>query len=242
MSAHNDDVLTDRAIDAGELSPEWSPDEARPARKRGIPRWLLWGCGCGCLGFVMLLLALGGSGYLILKDSQKPEVQWANLGEQLAFETKPTDLTMLMGYRIPKVQFLVTILPGTEEYHLRDSEDGYMAIVRVVPDDDMKEQYMDPTSGIPGISVTDGELFTFELQGQVVNAMRFSGSDTNIPFVSDDTLESMDLGPGVRVVIPRPQKPIVVELRGFLADAAGDRLPVSDEQIADFFDHFTVWP
>ncbi|MFT5291417.1 MAG: hypothetical protein ACI8PQ_003344 [Planctomycetota bacterium] len=257
MSTHNDGTITERgstgraitdrastdgATGASELSPEWSPDDARPARKRGVPRWLLWGCGCGCLGFVMLLLALAGSGYLVLKDSEKPEVQWAHLGEQLPFETQPTDLTMLMGYRIPKVQFLVTIMPRTEEYHLRDTEDGYNVIVRVVPDEDTQDRYMDPTSGLPGFAVTDGELFTFDLQGQVVSAMRFSGSDTNIPFVSDETLESMDQGPGVRVVIPRPEQPIVVELRNGLVDAAGQRIPLSDEQIADFFDHFTVWP
>jgi len=199
---------------------DWTDEaEAAPAKKKGIPRWIWIGCGCGCLTTIVLL-ALGA---WVLSRSLDPNVQWPKLGQVLPFEDRPTDLELQIG--IP--------IPGIDMFTLHDREDGYQATVThfgAADEDELDEIFSEDPDALPGGigKPTGAEAIEIELQGRMVRAVRFDGI-RGIGAIDQ-------LGPGIRIDASRKGAGFtMVELRQFGDD------PISDEQIADFFDHFQLW-
>jgi len=72
-------------------------DAAEAPKKGGVPRWVWWGCGGGCL---ITILAVAVGLFLAaqaLKKAADPEVQWPKVAEVLPFDERPVDLKLAMG-------------------------------------------------------------------------------------------------------------------------------------------------
>ena len=212
-----------------------------PIRKGGLPRWVWYSCGCGCLMLFLVVALLGGGTYWIVKDSTNPEIQWAHLREQLYFEEQPRDLLLEFGVQVPRIEFLGKRMPGSEEYALKDPEDGYSASVKLIADPDQVRELLAPGGYAAAVEMTGAEAVRMELQGREVEALRFENTETSMPFMNEDMKEKLDQGAGIRFALPRGTKPdperfLVIELRSGVPAQH-----VTPEQIADFFDHFELW-
>ena len=73
------------------MSDEWTSEEEAPRAKGGLPKWVWWTCGLGCMGAVLLAVILGGLGFLAAKRMADPEAGKAKVLELLACDAWPED-------------------------------------------------------------------------------------------------------------------------------------------------------
>jgi len=97
-----------------ELDPTPQP------KKRGIGKWIAWGCGCGCLVFVALGIILGVTVVSAVRTGSDPDVQWAKLKPYLAYDERPEDVVL---FGIDLWEF--------EQYYLVAEDEGMMAMLMV---------------------------------------------------------------------------------------------------------------
>ena len=200
----------------------WTDDGGAPKKKRRIPKWLLFGCGCGCL----FVVAAGGLiGYFIMQAAD-PDVQWPKLQKQLAFDERPSDLELQFGMPIPGANF--------EMFTMVDEVDKYVATVQIfgsLSSSDAEALFSENPGQVPGGfgEPTGAHLGEVEIQGRVVRALHYTGIK--------GTGAIDPVGSGVRIDISGDEPGIrMVDLRTLNQEG-----PVTDEQIDDFFGHFDVW-
>ncbi len=204
---------------------EWTDEGAeKPAKKGRFPKWLLVGCGCGCLALVGV--AGVATWYLVgfYQEALDPEKQWPKLARVLPFDERPAGLELELGNPVP---FLDRVF---EMYVLTNPADDYTAQVmhfKAVPREEL-DQMFDPDPegtvfnlGRP-VDAVAGEL---EIQGRKVRTLRFRTVKG----------EGEAVGPGIRVDLSRPGRMLAVDLRRI-----GDQ-PLSDEEVLAFFAYFDVW-
>ncbi len=207
---------------------EWNEEAMdAPPKKRRIPRWVFYGCGCGCLAAIVLTAVVGWLMVDTIREARDPEKQWPKLARILPFEERPANLELELGNPVP---FLDRVM---EMYTLRDRSAGHIATVLDFKEQDPAEfENMfdpDPSGTLFGLGKpVDPVVAEIEVQGREVRTLRFRtlGGQGSVE----------DLGPGIRVDVSRPGHQIVVEMR-----RVGSQEPFDDAAVVRFFEPFDVW-
>jgi hypothetical protein len=201
---------------------EWSEESGGvPARKRGIPKWVWFGCGGGCLLVTLVVAAIAVFGYRMVEDASDPEKQWPLLQNVLPFDERPESID-LTGFPIPGVM---------RQFVLIDNEHGIQGSVMSfysARGDEISQMFDPDGSSAPfGLGApVDGEAGQMEIQGQSVPYLRFQ-SIKGQP----------GLGPGIRIdLTPVDASGRVAELRRMRGDER-----ITDEDVRAFFEPFDVW-
>ena len=148
---------------------DWGAEER--GERRGVPAWVWWGCGGGCLLAVLALvsvLALGGS---LLKRAFDPEQAWSGVAELLPHEQRPEDWEA-----VGATQF------GVGFYLLRPPAQHAFVIVQRARDRAEVELLLEPDSPADAgwklilEGARDHQVGTFELQGRSAPCLRFLGT------------------------------------------------------------------
>ncbi len=195
---------------------EW-PEEA-PQKKRGIPKWVLFGCGGGCLLALIVGAIIGFFAFRFVKDMQDPAKVWPLVEEALPFDEQPVDWGVIGGGAWGAYQ-IIMIPPGG----------GPAATLHSYSEGMQLDELFDPDSfanNMPMMSLEDTESGTIEIQGRTVRCMRFVGPEP----VNLDKLPSIrvDLtGDGTRNVC-------------FQISVRGEE-PVPDEALQGMLEPFNVW-
>lgn len=137
---------------------EWS-EELEPApepKKRSLGKWIAWGCGCGCLAFVLVGIILGVIGFRAFQKGSDGDVQWPKVATHLAFDERPEGITVFG-----------LDLWGFEQYYFLAEDDEVMAILMVFEPDISVEQAL----GQAGPMRSTVEREVVELQGREVEVM-----------------------------------------------------------------------
>ncbi len=204
---------------------EWTDEGAeKPAKKGRIPRWLLVGCGCGCLAVVA---AVGAATWYLVgfyQEATDPEKQWPKVARVLPFDERPAGLELELGNPVP---FLDRVF---EMYKLTNAADDYTATVmhfKSGPKEELDQMFdPDPEGTVFGLGrPVDPVAGALEIQGRQVRTLRFRTVKG----------EGKAVGPGIRVDLSRPGRMLAVEMRRI-----GDQ-PLSDEEVLEFFAFFDVW-
>ena len=195
--------------------------EEAPPKKRGLPRWVWFTCGCGSLLALLGAVGLMILSYTVMRDSQDPDVQWPRVEEALGFEERP-DIELETGMKVP--------LTPLETYQLWDHELDVVALFYVSDEPGLLGEYLreDPSStvvfglGTP-VGAQAGEM---ELRGRTV------------PILSFESIKGQSIKPGyeagIRIDLGRvKEKFVVAELR--------KRSKTSEEDVRSFFEPFTLW-
>ena len=195
---------------------EW-PDEA-PKKKGGIPKWVWFGCGGGCL---LALIAGAIAAFFMVrfvKDMQDPEKVWPLVQEALPFDERPADWEVIGGGALGTYE-IVMIPPGG----------GPAAKLFSYTQGGQLDELFNPESvvnNIPMMSLKDMESSTVEIQGRSVRCMRFLGPDP----------VSLDTQPSIRVDLSGEGTRYV----GFQMSMRGTD-PVPDETLQGMLEPFDVW-
>jgi hypothetical protein len=148
---------------------DWGPEER--GERRGVPAWVWWGCGGGCLLALLALvglLALGGS---LLKRAFDPEQAWSGVAELLPHDERPADWEA-----VGASQF------GVGFYFLRPPDQNALLIVQRARDQAEIELLLEPGSpadaGWEWIleGARDHPVGTLELQGRAARCLRFAST------------------------------------------------------------------
>jgi len=147
----------------------WGADEEAPARRRGLPRWVLYGCGIGCL---VGLIALGGLGWLtyrIAKEASDPEIVWSKIDALLPYDERPA------GWQAHGVSFSMF---GYGQFMLEPRDEPFALLVLRLPNARELSKMLDPDTranqGVFGIGeIQDAEPGTLTVQGRETRCLRF---------------------------------------------------------------------
>lgn len=211
-------------MSAADLATGDWPAEERGAR-RGVPSWVWWGCGGGCLLAVLALvglLALGGS---LLKRAFDPEQAWSGVAELLPHDQRPE------GW-----QAVGTSQFGVGFYFLRPPDPATLVIVQRARDHAEVELLLQPDSPADAgwkwllEGVRDHQVGTLELQGRTTPCLRFASTFGGF--------EGQDPVPAhvVRLDVTGSGPPTVLHVV-LGADAAGE----GDEGVRALLAPFDVW-
>jgi len=196
---------------------DWNEEiEPRP-RKAGLPRWALWGCGGGCLLLVLVLAGVSLAGWLWVREARDPEKQWPALAEVLAFDERPTNLTLEFGFDI-----------GVRQFHLVDAEQHIYATLTEFPSASAAQTQMDPDGPTRFQRPVDPVAGTLEVQGREVPCLRFERVELEP--------EAAKLGPGIRLDLGGTGKPRILDLR---RQVGSD--PIEPQEVTTFLAPFDVW-
>lgn len=201
---------------------EWTENDvaAETAKKKGIP-WWVWGCGGGCLLFVLVtagaVAVLGPKLAQWAEDMSDPEVQWPKVAEYLPYDERPEHIEMVMGLDIP----------GQKQWTMMDNENGLLGQLFVM-DKTAGGDMMRPGSAANAIGVSGEESGLMVVQGVEVDAMFFK---MTVP------LQGEAVGPAVRVDLSGSSKNAVI-LQVTVPDGEGT---VSEEDVELFLAPFDVW-
>lgn len=155
---------------------DWGDLESLPQQKRVVPIWL-WGCGIGCLLFVLLL----GSGAFFAVDWFKqgldPERIEEQLGAAIPFDSLPEGFDPVFGRELPFLEMGFYVLRTEEEsrvavfFQFPDSEDGRKAAIEMFEGESGRA---DPLE----IEVQGRVLRAAHVDDEMNNA--FAGSDIDV--------------------------------------------------------------
>jgi hypothetical protein len=192
--------------------------EERPKR-RGLPRWMWFTCGCTSFLALAGAVALYFGGKALLEKGTDPELQWPRLDQVLPFEERPEHLALEFGMSMPMEQFV-----------LRDERTDVRGIVYASTELEAISELFEtkPSSAVLfGLgSMIDPEEGEIEIQGKSVRSIRFR---------SIKGTGNQQLGPGVRLDLgTRGDKHVAAELR------RPGKAP-SDEEVQSFLEGFQVW-
>ena len=207
---------------------DWGDDaEAAPRRKKGVPTWVWWGCGGGCLLVsvvgIVLLVFIGS----VAKNALDPEKAWPEVQEVLPFDQRPEGWdargTSLLGVG----QYFLTP-PGPEEKMVL-----VMRFRNAAELDAMLDPKARQNKGLFGVGEIDAaEQGTLELQGREVPCLRFRAW---VPEVAQGDEEKQ--GASMRIDLTG-QGSVPVLLQVFLF---GEEERVSDEAVQELLAPFDVW-
>jgi hypothetical protein len=203
----------------------WGEEAAPPPKKSGIPSWVWWGCGIGCL---LALLVAGGLAFMVgslVSDATDPEVVWPQVNELLPFDQRPE------GYEAGGMGLF-----GTGTYILSAKSGDHVLIVQKFPNAEALARLYDPETienkGLFGVGgIRDAEHGEIVVQGRVAPCLRFfawvpEGKDSKTP-----------PGASIRVNVTG-QGSIPVSVQITLVAAEGR---VGDERVAEILAPFDVW-
>ena len=197
---------------------EW-PEEAPAEKKSGVPKWVWFGCGGGCI--VALLLAAVASFFFMtfIKDAQDPEKVWPLVAEALPFDERPEGWTVSGGG-----------LMGTNQIVMIPEGGEGMAMLYTFPNSEGLNELFDPESmanNMVMLSIENAEAGEIEVQGRKARTLRFEapapGTDKAIPSLRIDLT-----GDGN----------VYVCLQVF---KQGGTEPVADEDVRRMLEPFDVW-
>ena len=206
---------------------EWSLEEEPAPKKKGIPKWVWFGCGGGCLLAVVLTVLLSVVVGNFVKEALDPEAQWPKLARVLPFDERPEGVELYMGLSIM----------GQENYTLIDKELRlYASVLRLRGEDASQfDQLLEgDLQGTPfGLGQpVEPEKGEAEVQGRVCRLLRFS-SVRGQSFADDRA----DLGPGMWLDLSSPSG----DMRLIQFRRMGSEELISDADVQAFLEPFDVW-
>jgi len=197
---------------------EW-PEEAPAEKKSGVPKWVWFGCGGGCL--LALLLAAVASFFFMtfIRDAQDPEKVWPLVAEALPFDERPEGWTVSGGGMLGTNQIVMFPEGGKE-----------MAMLYTFPSSEGLDELFDPESmanNMVMLSIENAEFGEIEIQGRKARTLRFEapapGTDETRPSLRIDLTGDGSVYACLQVSNPP------------------DRGPVSDEDVQRMLEPFDVW-
>ena len=145
--------------------------EEQPAKKRGVPSWVFWGCGGGCLLAILAvvgMLAFGGS---VLREAFDPEQAWDGVAKLLPHDERPADWEAYGTSRFG-IGFYVLRPPGPKAVLIvQSARDPREVDAQLTPNSPANAAWRWVLEG-----VRDHEAGTIELQGRTTRSLRFSGT------------------------------------------------------------------
>jgi hypothetical protein len=206
----------------------WSEEATEaPRKKRRIPPWVLWGCGCGCLVALILAGILVVVGVRIAKEAADPEIAWARVDELLPFEQRPEGC---------EVGGLTIDILGFGQYHLQPPGEPFLLLLQRMPSKEAIDRWLDPDSrenqGIFGVNkIHEAEPGTIEVQGREVPALRCKA------WLPEKAHDRGAAGASIRLDLSSANGP-PIQLQIIAADGR-DR--VEDADVARLLAPFEVW-
>lgn len=199
----------------------WTEEGQAQPRKKGVPSWVWWGCGGGCLLATLAIAAAAFFGVRLVREGLDPEKQWPRLQRVLAFDERPAGLEIELGLSL-----------GVDMFHVVDSTRGLRATLVEFPSASSTEfdQFLEADVGAPfGLGQpVDPEPGTLLVQGREVRCLRFVR-------VKPEDADS-NQGAGIRIDLTGERaKPRTLELR------RGGALRIDDALVAEFLAPFDVW-
>ncbi len=204
----------------------WSEEGVEAPKKKGIPIWV-WGCGGGCLLFIVvgLIAAVWGAGKI--KDAFDADVVWPKISEVIPFEERPEN------YKVGGGSFF-----GTDLYFIFNESEMVLGILVGSEAEDQEE--IDKVfagdlseSGFMGVGeVQESESILVDVKGRECRALRFKGSDVSMPFQVEggskgDSIMLIDLSTGAKFTMLE-----LIDMSGGVTD---------QEDVTAFFEPFDPW-
>jgi hypothetical protein len=154
---------------------DWG-DIREAGSSKGIPFWV-WGCGGGCLLFIVLIVAAGFWGYGFVKDAINPDIAWTNVEQLVDFDERHPDFALIFGAAIPFTEMEVYVFQQLQEdaplvdendlplslESLQLDEDGLIVVLQLNASEDPSEEDME------AMEITD---FPVTIQGVEFEATR----------------------------------------------------------------------
>jgi hypothetical protein len=201
---------------------DWGEEGPKKSSK-GIPPWVWWGCGGGCLLLTLLVIASAVFLGKWVHDASDPDKAWSGVQELLAFDERPADWTAF-GTQVMGHSFYLLTAPG----------DGRHLLVQGFRDQEQLDALFDPefreAQNFFGYGRRlEPEAGTIQIQGREVRCLRFRGALT--PERREDRP-----GRGVQLDLSGEGTPTVVIVSD--RDAEG---PISEELVSELLKPFDVW-
>ncbi len=187
------------------MSDEDWGDIREAGSSKGIPFWV-WGCGGGCLLFILLLVAAGFWGYGVVMDAIDPDKVWANVEELVEYDERHPDYAPIFGLKIPFTDMEMYVFQQLQDGatlvdengqpltldKLKLDEDGLTVVIQVNASEDQTEDELE------GMAFTD---FPVTIQGITFDSVRLVvTSGTSGPFAADWGNDDMDEPPPMIMV------------------------------------------
>ena len=147
----------------------WSETEG-PAARRGVPPWVWWSCGSGCLLALVAVISLVAFGVGLAREFRDPERAWKGVAELVPHDQRPE------GWEAHGIARF-----GLAFYFLTPpSEDALVIVQRARDAAEVELLLSRDAPAHPGWTwavddVEDRELGTIELQGRETRCLRFQG-------------------------------------------------------------------
>ena len=193
------------------MADDWGSTEGGGKKKRNP---LLWGCGLGCLGLLVIGAVIGFMGVDWVKKAMNPEASLERLAESLPVEELPEGWSLVLGNKIPFMDFEIFVIQGPGG----DEGSAVTAFFFVINDMDMANEHWDETAPEGG-----GER-TIDIQGRVLEG----SYDTETHGGSTFMLHLSEEG-DLPVIMVQFQR-------------TNSRDEITDEELRVFFDPFTIGP
>ncbi|MAE46129.1 MAG: hypothetical protein CMJ86_04465 [Planctomycetes bacterium] len=193
------------------MADDWGSTEGGGGKKRNP---LLWGCGLGCLGLLLVAGVMTFMGVGWVKDALNPEQSLDRLAATLPVEELPEGWTLVFGNKVPFVGLEVFIMqgPGGEDKgHL-------LASFFVVSKEEGAQEHWNETAP------DQGSDRSIEIQGRVLEGVydaNAGGGASFLLMLSEDG----DI-PVIMVHIQRQNSSV----------------EITDEELRFFFDSFSIGP
>lgn len=203
---------------------DWADAEER-GTKRGVPSWVFWGCGGGCLLAILVLvglLVLGGS---LLREAFDPEQAWKGVAEVLPHDQRPAGWVAYGTSRFG-VGFFFLRPPGPESVLIvQRARDRAEVEALLTPDSPANAGWHWILDGM-----REHETGTLELQGREARCLRFTGTFSG--FEGGQAVQAKVM----RVDISGAGTPTLLHV--VLGPGAG---PTADEDVRALLGPFDLW-
>ncbi len=193
------------------MADDWGSTESGGGKKRNP---VLWGCGLGCLGLLIIVGVLGFMGVGWVKDALNPEHSLDRLATNLPVEELPEGWTLVFGNKVPFVGLEVFIMQGPS-----GEDKGHMlASFFVVSEEEGAREHWDETAP------DRGDDRSIEIQGRVLEGeydANAGGGASFLLMLSEDG--------DIPVIMVHIQRQNSSE-------------EITDEELRIFFDSFSIGP
>jgi hypothetical protein len=194
------------------MADDWGSTEGGGKKKRNP---LLWGCGLGCLGLLVIAGVIGFMGVGWIKDAVNPEASLERLAEALPVEEVPEGWSLLFGNKVPFVDLEIFVMTGSGA-----ESDGSMmtASFFVVQGIETANSHWDETAPSGGVERT------IDIQGRSLEGSY-----------------NAEAGPGATFMLKLSEEnelPVIM----VQFQRTHSKKEITDEELRVFFDSFTIGP